>query len=98
MDVMENRHEERENLKSMLTEESIVVTFEKADGTSRIMKCTTNPTIVPWPDNPVEDVSVSKIEKVKDENHFVVWDLEKEGWRSFKWERVTGWNKETENG
>jgi hypothetical protein len=95
---MDNQHEERDHLKSQLTEQSMVVTFEKADGTPRIMKCTTNPDVVPWPDNPVEDVSVTKTEKVKDENHFVVWDLEKEGWRSFKWERVTGWNKETENG
>ena len=46
MDVMENQHEERDQLKSMLTEQSMVVTFEKADGTSRIMKCTTNPSVV----------------------------------------------------
>ena len=98
MEVMENQNEKREQLKSMLNEQSMVVTFEKADGTTRVMKCTTNPYIVPWPDNPIEDVRVTPIEKTKDENHFVVWDLEKEGWRSFRWERVTGWNKETENG
>jgi hypothetical protein len=50
------------------------------------MHCTTNPKIVPWPDNPVE--VEGSIAKEKDPNLIVVWDLEKEGWRSFRFERL----------
>ena len=62
------------------------------------MKCTTDPSVIPWPDNPIEDVSMTKTKRVIDENHFIVWDMVKEGWRSFRWERVTDWIREDHNG
>lgn len=73
-------------LKAILQEKSQRVVFEKADGTLRVMHCTTNPKIVPWPDNPVE--ATGSVQKEKDPNLIVVWDLEKEGWRSFRFERL----------
>ena len=83
--------ESRLNLKNELVKSNCLVLFEKADGSMREMKCTTNPTTIPWPDNPVEDISTLKTERVPDENHFVVWDIEVKGWRSFKYDRVTTW-------
>lgn len=41
---------------------------------------------MPWPDNPVE--AEGSMQKEKDPNLIVVWDLEKEGWRSFRFERL----------
>lgn len=51
--------------------------------------CTTNPRMIPYPDNPTE--VEGEIPKEKDDNLIVVWDLEKEGWRSFRFERLQSW-------
>ena len=75
-------------LKLLLSEKVQKVVFEKADGTIREMVCTTNPDIVPWPDNPTEAEGRIPEKRNKDENLFSVWDVEKEGWRSFRFERL----------
>ena len=82
------KNDDRENLKLALSERVVTVTFEKADGTERVMECTTDGNRIPWPDNPVQDVNTTQVEKTKDENLIVVWDMQKEGWRSFKFDRV----------
>jgi len=43
---------------------------------------------VPWPDNPTEAEGRISEKRNKDENLFSVWDVEKEGWRSFRFERL----------
>lgn len=89
---LENQTEmllEAAKLKAALQERPIRVLFEKADGNLREMFCTTNIELVPWPDNPTE--GSSDILKEKDPNLFVVWDLEKEAWRSFRFERLKEW-------
>ena len=42
------------------------IKFEKADGTIRDMMCTTNPRMIPYPDNPTE--AEGDIPKEKDDN------------------------------
>lgn len=60
----------------------IEITFTKKDGTERLMKCTLK-----------EDVVVpyeKKTDKVKEKNSdtLSVWDVEKNAWRSFRWDSI----------
>jgi hypothetical protein len=64
------------------------VTFTKKDGTERTMNCTLSPILVP---------SVKQDELVEDHKKGIkrhnpdvrtVWDLEKKGWRSFRYDSI----------
>lgn len=59
------------------------VIFTKKDGTERVMKCTTNPNLVPI----VENVEPKK-EKKKNDEVLSVYDIEAKGWRSFRWDSI----------
>ena len=69
----------KQELIDRLQTESIEVTFIKADGSERTMKCTLKADLLPV-------VEIKEGVKVKVENPEVlsVWDLESEGWRSFR--------------
>lgn len=63
------------------------IDFTKTNGENRIMVCTLNETILPTS-------NLSEIPKrAKDTNPEVVavWDVEAEGWRSFRIDSVNGW-------
>jgi hypothetical protein len=66
-------------LKTLLQNEVAMVTFDKSDGTTRVMKCTLLPEFLPV-------VSLDENKKVRQENLEVmpVWDTENLGWRSFR--------------
>jgi hypothetical protein len=66
-------------LKTLLQNEVAMVTFDKSDGTTRVMKCTLLPEFLPV-------VSLDENKKVRQENLEVmpVWDIENSGWRSFR--------------
>ena len=57
------------------------VTFLKLDGDERIMTCTKNLKVIPEAHHPKTD------KKIK-EGNVNVWDLNAQGWRSFKYDRV----------
>lgn len=63
------------------------VTFEKADGSCRILKCTLLFDYLPKISEKEEDKGEKKIKK-QNENQVNVFDLEKESWRSFIIEKV----------
>ncbi len=90
MNQEEKKETVLEEMRGLLRSGKLLVEFSKADGTMRKMYCTTDENIIPWPDNPVEGEGQVR-EKSKDPELFVVWDLEKESWRSFKYERVVSW-------
>ena len=60
----------------------VAVVFEKKDGTERAMKCTLDMGRVPEEDHP------KGTGKPGPENIVKVYDVEKEGWRSFDIDRV----------
>lgn len=66
-------------LKTLLQNEVISVTFTKADGTTRVIKCTLLQEYLPV-------VSLDENKKTRPENLEVlpVWDTESLGWRSFR--------------
>lgn len=72
-------------LKSHLDFGPVTVTFTKVDGSERIMECTTNSELIPK----VEQASSeSKKEKKKSDEAITVYDLQANGWRSFRWDSV----------
>lgn len=73
----------KSNLINMLQNGIINVKFTKADGTERVMRCTLAEHLV----KPYE--KKSEREKVVNQDIISVWDIEKEGWRSFRYDSLT---------
>jgi len=82
----------RDWVKSLLHVTEVTVEFTKADGTVREMRCTLNPDKlppVPAPTGPVDGiVKESKQRKAPDPESIRVFDLDKNEWRSFRFDRL----------
>lgn len=81
----------RDWIRSLLQKGAVTVTFTKADGTDREMRCTLNPEQLPLVSvtGPVDGiVKESKQRKQPDEHSLRVFDLEKGEWRSFRFDRL----------
>jgi hypothetical protein len=64
----------------------VAVHFTKSDGSQREMHCTLNALHLPAPTEATKEKKERK--KSEDPNLFVVWDLDKEAWRSFNYQNV----------
>lgn len=68
------------NFKNTLTNQLaggvVTVTFKKANGTTRVMKCTTSPTVIPVP---ITNTNTDVV---------TVFDVDVNDWRSFRMDRV----------
>lgn len=70
--------------REILHEREIAVTFTKADGSIRNMRCTLNEALG-------ASVPVNTTVKTQRKNEQLVcsvWDCDKKQWRSFRWDRV----------
>lgn len=85
----------REWVRSLLQNSAVTVTFVKADGTVRDMLCTLDGSRIP--PAPAKPVSTSvdgivresrKPRKEPDPHSIRVFDLEKQEWRSFRFDRL----------
>jgi hypothetical protein len=78
-------------LEQLLRDNIMEISFTKVDGTERRMKCTLKSTIIPT--NIKEEYSDEELQsvtrRVAPENVMPVWDVEKNGWRSFRVDRVS---------
>lgn len=80
----------KEELIEKLLVEEISVTFTKADGTDRTMLCTKQFSKIPQEFHP----KTNKVVKLDENGNVIetdlisVWDLEKQGWRSFNFSKV----------
>ena len=72
----------REFILQSLYEGVVTVKFTKKDGTERDMKCTLQESYI----SPYE--KKTDREKVVNENNISVWDVESQGWRSFRVDSV----------
>jgi len=72
-------------LRSNLSTGPVTVTFTKKDGSERVMKCTTDPTYILFKDPTVLE---SRNERTVSEEVMPVYDLESNGWRSFRWDSI----------
>ena len=104
--IMENIEPmNREELSQLLSEGAVHVTFETADGEIKTILCTTYEPAIPTQAKPktqsvslrdvvsAPDPSALKIPKPIDPNLFKVYALDRQGWRSFRFERVKSYSK-----
>lgn len=70
----------REWVVGLLTMDEAVVTFTKKDGTERKMLCTLKSEVLPRNDK--------RDERQRSEEALSVWDIEKESWRSFRFDSI----------
>lgn len=78
-----NTEIEKNWLKTTLTTEILNVNFVKKDGSERKMKCTLMTDKIP------SEKSPKGSEKSKSDEVLPVFDLESDGWRSFRWDSIT---------
>jgi hypothetical protein len=96
-----NRHIMRDWVRCLLDKQPITVTFTKADGTDRTMRCTLNGTFIPPPQKPpmvaitgrvdglvTEAKPPRKAPKEPDPAVIKVYDLDAGAWRSFRMDRL----------
>jgi hypothetical protein len=77
----------RDELVKMLQESTVSVTFNKLSGDQRVMTCTLDSEFLPEAKRD-EPLSQAKIRNLENKN-IVVWDVNAEDWRSFRYDRVT---------
>ena len=70
-------------LHGLLVSQTITVDFTKADGTARTMQCTLRPDQLP-----VVPIVEGKKTAVPDLHSLRVFDVEKQAWRSFRFDRI----------
>jgi len=73
----------REELRSQLTAGQVIVTFNKSTGEQRIMTCTLQESLLP-----ARPVTSGKTRSANPDV-CVVWDVNAQAWRSFRYDRVT---------
>ena len=80
----------KEELLEKLQNESVSVIFTKADGSERTMLCTKMISKIPEAQHPRTDkvVKLDENGNVVESDLITVFDLEKEGWRSFNFTKV----------
>ena len=79
------------HVRSVLSESVGTVIFTKKDGTERKMICTTSTNLIPS-----ESLTTSDNPRKPNPDVQTVWDLQKEAWRSFRWDSLIDFHpKET---
>ena len=82
---MENQ--ERKQLLQALRKGTVTVSFRKIDtGELRVMPCTLNPTVLE-----ANGVKTTLNYSAENTEHFPVWSLDKDAWRTFRLNTVEGW-------
>ena len=84
-EVLGNNPEFQEWLKGILRGGVVTVTFTKKNGDERVMKCTLNAEHLPQIQK--EATEVSEVRQTSNTS-LAVFDVEAQGWRSFKWDSV----------
>lgn len=78
----------KEELVENLKDGEVVVTFKKKDGTERIMRCTKSFDSIPEEKRPKTTNEVAEKPTTTNTDLIMVWDLDKEGWRSFDYKTL----------
>ena len=80
-----------QKIKTYLQNNICIAVFEKADGTTREMTCTLIDQFLPQlftkSDIPVENPKIKN--KQSRSESIVVWDLDEQDWRSFRYDRLS---------
>ena len=76
----------RQWLKVLLKERPVTLTFTKKNGEKRVMNATLSENIIPQVKNSSENTETRKYSAEAQP----VYDLDAKGWRSFRWDSLTG--------
>lgn len=74
----------RDDVLRDLREGVLEVQFVKVDGSTRVMRCSLRPDMLP----PAHNVDEEKKFHKENENNIAVWDVTKGGWRSFRMDSI----------
>jgi hypothetical protein len=83
----------KEELKSILLDHVAMVKFTKTDGTEREMRCTLISHYIP---QTVSEETIKKSTKSENPDVLAVWDVDSDGWRSFKLDSILSVKVESE--
>lgn len=75
-----------EEIKACLQEGIVEVTFTKANGEERVMLATLNDGLIPV------DLQPKGTDRKTSDQVQAVYDVEADGWRSFRWDSIISWN------
>ena len=82
--------ESKKQLRSdLLSSESVTVTFTKVDGSTRVMNCTLNFDYIPEELKPIIKEGVELIPIDYESDSCRVFDIDAQGWRSFRFSTIT---------
>ena len=73
---------EKDWLRTLLHEGVVGITFIKKDGSERLMQCTLAESKIP------SEFASKGSEKAKSDEVLPVFDIENDGWRSFRWDSI----------
>ncbi len=73
---------EKDWLRTLLHEGVVGITFIKKDGSERLMQCTLAESKIP------SEFAPKGSEKAKSDEVLPVFDVENDGWRSFRWDSI----------
>ena len=74
----------RDWVRGILQEGEVIIDFVKADGEFRSMKCTLSESL----GAKYTEKNATKNTRKPNPDTCVVWDLNREAWRSFRWDRM----------
>lgn len=90
--------ETQESIRKLLRAGCLEIIFKKVDGSIRKMRCTLHPDFLksyspptyhkPNDNSDDEDPFIEETREQKKATVLSVWDLEKEGWRSIRWNSI----------
>ncbi len=80
----------KDELKELFAQGPVDFKFTKVDGSTRTMLATTSDDFVPQRPDASSEIRATKVEPAT----YSVWDIENNGWRSFRWSSVTEVNLE----
>jgi hypothetical protein len=76
--------EDQDELKDKLKKGIVSVSFIKVDGSTRNMRCTLSEDYIV----PTDTTKVPTRTKVQNDEVLAVWDVDANGWRSFRWDSI----------
>lgn len=78
-------NQDREEIFKQLKKNILEVAFQKVNGERRLMNCTLQQKYLP------EQTDIEESENDTESNNIAVWDIDADGWRSFKVDSVITW-------
>lgn len=87
--TMDSNFSANSYLKEKLSSSIVNVLFIKKDGSERRMKCTLRQDLLPKQTDLEEAVQ----KKTPNPDILAVWDVEKEAWRSFRYDSIIGFSE-----